>query len=126
MAIAFGEPLIVLHAVPNEEFEAHNEATKSDSYFAGMSLEHQEDSAARYAGRVVERGIEEFDVDIIETWGRIGDHTEEILDEAADINASFVVSGGRRRSPVGKALFCGTTQEMLLRADMPVVTVMTD
>lgn len=126
MAIAFGEPLVALHVVPNEEFEAHKEAIESVPDFSDMSFEQEEDSAARYARRVVETTIEEFDVDVVETRGRVGDPTDEILDEAADIDASFVVVGGRRRSPVGKALFGSTTQEILLRADMPVVTVMTD
>ena len=58
--------------------------------------------------------------------GRVGDPTEEVLAVAAELDARYVVVGGRRRSPVGKALFGSTTQEVLLESDRPVVTVMRD
>lgn len=126
MATAFDEPLVVLHVVPDEEFEDHKRAIESVPDFSEMSFEQEEESAARYARRVVEKNIDGFDSSVVDTRGRVGVPTDEILAEAAAIAAEFVVVGGRRRSPVGKALFGSTTQEVLLRAEMPVVTVMTD
>ncbi|AUV84017.1 universal stress protein [Salinigranum rubrum] len=126
MATAYGEPLVVLHVVPDEEFEAHKEAIESVPDFSDMSFEQEEHSAARYAWRVVERRLGVVDEERVETRGRVGDPTEQILAEADALNASFVVIGGRRRSPVGKALFGSTTQEVLLGATAPVVTVMTE
>lgn len=126
MAAAYGEPLVVLHVVPNEEFEAHKESIESLPDFSDMSFEQEEDSAARYARRVVETQLDAFDDDLVETRGRVGNPTDEILAEAKHLDASFIVIGGRRRSPVGKALFGSTTQEVLLSADTPVVTIMTE
>lgn len=53
--------------------------------------------------------------------GRLGDPGEEIVEIAEADGADFVVVGGRRRSPVGKALFGSTAQAVLLSAPCPVV-----
>jgi nucleotide-binding universal stress UspA family protein len=58
--------------------------------------------------------------------GLVGDITDEILEYAAEHDARYLVIGGRRRSKVGKAFFQSTTQNILLRADRPVITVMRD
>ncbi|WP_117595574.1 MULTISPECIES: universal stress protein [Haloprofundus] len=126
LATAYGEPLVVLHVVPDEDFEAHKEAIESVADFSDVSFEQEEDSAARYARRVVKNRLDQFDETVVETRGRVGDPTDQILAEADLLDARFVVVGGRRRSPVGKALFGSTTQEVLLGADCPVVTAMTD
>ncbi|WP_267643394.1 universal stress protein [Haloarchaeobius amylolyticus] len=44
-----------------------------------------------------------------------------ILDAAEDVGAEQIVIAGRKRTPVGKALFGSTTQSVLLRSDIPVV-----
>lgn len=58
--------------------------------------------------------------------GLVGDVAEETLEYAAANGARYIVVGGRRRSPVGKALFDSVTQQILLNAERPVVTVMGD
>ncbi len=115
-----------MHVVPDEGFEAHKQAIGSVADFSDVSFEQEEDSAARYAKRVVEQRLDQFDESVVETRGRVGDPTDQILAEAEHLDARFVVVGGRRRSPVGKAIFGSTTQEVLLSADCPVVTAMTD
>lgn len=60
----------------------------------------------------------------VATIGHVGNPTEQILDQASRMNARFLVIGGRRRTPVGKAVFGSTTQSILLNAEVPVVTVM--
>jgi nucleotide-binding universal stress UspA family protein len=52
-----------------------------------------------------------------------GDPAECILELAADIDASAIVLGGRKRSPVGKVLFGSVTQSILLTADRPVTVI---
>lgn len=56
---------------------------------------------------------------------RHGDVAEEILAEAAENEVDLIVIGGRKRSPVGKALFGSVTQAVLLEADRPVMVVRT-
>ncbi|WP_427016571.1 universal stress protein [Pseudarthrobacter sp. P1] len=48
---------------------------------------------------------------------------EELVRTAEEDEASMIVIGLRRRSPVGKILWGSTAQEVLLEADGPVVAV---
>lgn len=126
LARAFEEPLYVLHVVPEEAFEEHLEEIQSLDEGADYSLSQEESSAARLARDVLEATLESFDAVTVETVGRVGDPTEGILDVARERDARFAVVGGRRRSPVGKAVFGSTTQSVVLESDRPVVTVMYD
>lgn len=48
---------------------------------------------------------------------------EEILGAAADVDAEAIVIGLRRRSPVGKLFLGSSSQQIILDADCPVITV---
>lgn len=126
LARAYGGTLYLLHVVPEEEFEAHLEEIQELDRDADYSLTQGENSARRLARDVLEGSIDEYDPEAVEPIGRVGEPTEEILAVAAELDARYVVVGGRRRSPVGKVLFGSTTQSVLLEADRPVVTVMRD
>lgn len=54
------------------------------------------------------------------------DPGEDLLDYAQDIDADLIVLGIRRRSPVGKLVLGSTAQDVLLRADCPVLAVKAD
>jgi len=63
----------------------------------------------------------------VEAVGLVDDNVARALVEyAADHEARYLVVGGRKRTPVGKALFGSVTQSLLLNADCPVVTLMDD
>lgn len=54
---------------------------------------------------------------------RSGDPAEEILRSAREAEADQIVLGGRKRSPVGKAVFGSVVQNVILNADRPVLTI---
>jgi nucleotide-binding universal stress UspA family protein len=85
-------------------------------------VQEGERSARNVAERVVEETLDEWNDVTLQ--GRVGEPVKEILDEAERRDASYVVIGGRKRTPVGKAIFGSTTQSLLLNAQIPVLTVM--
>jgi nucleotide-binding universal stress UspA family protein len=48
---------------------------------------------------------------------------EEILSTASDVDAEAIVIGLRRRSPVGKLFLGSSSQQVILDAECPVITV---
>lgn len=52
-----------------------------------------------------------------------GDLAGEVLRTAEEVDASVIVIGLRRRSPVGKLLMGSSAQRILLDADRPVLAV---
>lgn len=67
--------------------------------------------------RLAEAGIE---VDLVR---RHGDPGDEIVEYAEEVDADTIVIPGRKRSPVGKAVFGSVTQDVILNADRPVTIV---
>lgn len=54
---------------------------------------------------------------------RGNDPAQDLIEVADKENAALIVIGLRRRSPVGKLLMGSNAQEILLRADCPVLAV---
>jgi len=121
MARAYDDELVAVHVVPQGEFLQDRQGTSLASVDA-EPIEQAEREAADTASAVVERALDEPVAVTAE--GRIDDPADGILSVAEDVDASFVVVGARRRSPVGKAVFGSTTQSVLLGSERPVVTVM--
>ncbi|MFC6989712.1 universal stress protein [Haloplanus sp. GCM10025708] len=145
LAEAYDDELVVLHVMPQKRFDSLHEAAqspKSSSHFTSSSdsgLPYVESGrlsgegyfvddamadAANVADSVVAATVD--DRSNISVEGRVGTPTEEIVDAGQQLDARYIVVGGRKRSPTGKALFGSTTQSILLEADRPVVTVMSE
>lgn len=126
LAELYDDTVVALHVMPREDFEEHKQTIRNSKRFQDLSLSQEQDSAARFARRSVRETIPEFDSARVESRGRVGDPATEIIAEADEIEPRYLVIGGRRRSPVGKALFGSITQEILLETRCPVVTMMAE
>ncbi|SDY54289.1 universal stress protein [Halobellus clavatus] len=134
---------IVLHVMPQDTFEEFRSAAGSGSSGAVTSpasygghdsrptgegdsytIEDGERHATGVAREVVRDTLDNPDETVL--MGRVGEPVEELLAEADRREADYLVIGGRKRSPTGKALFGSKTQSILLSANRPVVAVMSE
>lgn len=126
LATTYGDTLVALHVVPTQDYDAHRESIRNIPEFRDFSMSQEADSARRFARRFVREAMGGIDEDSFESQGRVGDVASEILAEADRVEPRYLVISGRRRSPAGKALFGNTAQKVLLQADCPVVTMLSD
>lgn len=75
------------------------------------------DSVLTVRDRLTDAGIS---VDLVRRHGKPG---EEIVEFADSIDADNIVVPGRKRSPVGKAVFGSVTQDIILNTERPVTIV---
>jgi nucleotide-binding universal stress UspA family protein len=118
LATAYDDRLVVLHVMSNEEFADKQESTPE--YY----LENAEETA-RNVGRRVTRGSL-GGIGDTEFRGEVGPIAETVIDVAWELEARYLVIGGRQRTPVGKALFGSIAQTVLTDAGRPVVSVVTE
>jgi nucleotide-binding universal stress UspA family protein len=141
LASAFGVDHVVLHVMPQDAFEDLQKSTGESSAqaitasvspsggsqsaaIAEYTIEDGERHAAGIARDVVHATLDDDSGTV--PVGRVGDPVEEVLAEADRRSARYLVTGGRQRTPVGKAVFGSKTQSILLEATLPVVTVMSE
>lgn len=121
LARAFDDELVVVHVIPDEDADEHMAALREIPEYDDATLEDELERAREFAASAIrtERGSRSSKRP--RAIGRVGEPSEQILDAAGELDARYVVIGGRKRSPVGKALFGSTAQSVLLNADRPVV-----
>ncbi|WP_440991827.1 universal stress protein [Haloarchaeobius baliensis] len=144
LARAFDEELVVLHVMSENHYESVRGRLSSEDAVTypietkgqitvssgggnsggGYTVDAAANDAAAVAGEVVDTAIGDDPDVTVRTRGRVGEATQEIAKELERTDARYLVIGGRKRSPVGKALFGSTTQSILLNTDRPVMTCM--
>lgn len=121
LAEAFDGELHVVHAMTQSEFiDLERTSVENDGNAIDM------DRIREISSAIASEHVEAADVDDsrVRVVGLVGDPASELLRYAREVDARYVVVGGRKRSPVGKAVFGSVTQEVILNTDRPVVTVM--
>jgi nucleotide-binding universal stress UspA family protein len=118
-ADAHGIPLHVVHTLSEADFRDLERASYETS---GKSLDMGQIESL--AERIATEAVEAAGVDVDEIVGLVGKPSQRVLEYADDVDADYVVVGGRKRSSVGKVLFGSVTQSILLNAECPVITVM--
>ncbi|ADJ13860.1 universal stress protein [Halalkalicoccus jeotgali] len=118
LARAFDDRLHLVHVTEETEY---TRIVEKQSGTRETDTGSVEDNAA---GRAAE-GLDEVVSADYEVVGRVGNPGKKVVEYAAEVDARYIVIGGRSRSPVGKALFGSVTQSILLNADRPVVTLTT-
>lgn len=116
LAETFGDSLHVVHAVPSTEFAA----IQREHVSAGGETLTRGEVARAHLEDVLDADALSGSVDV-EFVGLDGEPADAVLDYAAEVDARYVVIGGRDRSPAGKALFGSVAQTVILEADRPVV-----
>lgn len=124
LADAYDDELVVLFVLSEEDYEEEREDRLATTEYSEYPMSQAEEDASKRVERVATTVLGE-DADF-HARGRVGEPTPEIISVAEEVGARYVVIGGRKRTPTGKALFGSITQSVLLNADRPVVTVMSD
>ncbi len=117
LATAFDEELHVVHVISQKELREIEQRTVEET---GQSVPLEE------IREFAQKAATEAATDHAETYtpvGLVGEASDELVKYADTEDARFVVIGGRRRSPIGKAIFGSVAQEVLLTASCPVVMV---
>ncbi|AGB37072.1 universal stress protein [Natronococcus occultus] len=114
LADAFNDELHVIHVLDRDSLE---EGAAADEPGSRPTLEVARDIAADIAS---------LETKEFTPVGRIGSPAGEIQNYTEETEARYLVVGGRKRSPIGKAVFGSITQSLLLNVESTVVTVRTE
>ncbi|WP_396613659.1 universal stress protein (plasmid) [Haloferax sp. S1W] len=124
LAADLGEPLHALYVLRRADLvDILEKEVEGQAFTDNYEVKRAGEDIVRNA--VVAERVE-HDEAAIESVVRVGDPADEITSYADEIDARYIVIGGRRRTPTGKALFGSVTQRVMLSASVPVLNVPTD
>jgi len=140
LAEQFDEELVAVHVMPQGRFEAIQRSMDGETRdivaltaYPAFTESPREQPSTRYTVDQAQDDAEVALKQIVEDTlgagsgvvrqGRVGDVVTQLVEEAKRRDARYLVIGGRKRSPVGKAVFGSVTQSLLLNAERPVITV---
>lgn len=114
---AFDDLIHAIHVLTKDEFVDLQRTSVGDTGTA-VSIDRVEELATEFATEALdETGATG------EAVGLVGEPAEEIVGYADEVDARYIVLGGRKRSRVGKALFGSVAQSVLLESSRSTVVV---
>lgn len=124
LAADIDEPLHAVHVLRRSDFvDVLEKEVEGQPLTENYEIQRLGEEIVERAGR---KSAAVHDIDTIETAIRVGDPAEELAAYAEEVDARYLVVGGRKRSPTGKALFGSVTQQVMFEAAMPVLNVPLD
>jgi nucleotide-binding universal stress UspA family protein len=120
LAESFDDDLHLLHVLSQREFVDLETTSVNDT---GQPIEM--DRVREVAADIAAENAADAGIDSFTAVGKVGDPSDTIVEYADEVDARYIVVGGRERSPAGKAIFGSVTQSVLLNTDRPVLVVMT-
>ena len=115
LAKAFDETIHVVHVLTTGEF-VNLGRTRAEE---GDPIDMEE--VRKVAADIAANSATDLDVPF-ETVGLMGEPESKVVNYAKDNGARYIVVAGRKRSPAGKVLFGSVAQSILLNAECPVVS----
>lgn len=117
LAEAFDEEIHLVHVLNRDRF-VELEQTSIDNSGEAIDIDRIRELAAEIANKTAQslNGP-------VQSIGLFGDIMPRLLDYADEVDASYIVVGGRKQSPVGKAVFGDVGQSVILNSNHPVVVV---
>lgn len=117
LAKKFDDELHIVHIISRSEFrKLQRENIENNDEAIDM------DSINEFAAKQAEEAAENIKYPY-KTIGRVGDASSDVVSYAKKHEARYIVIGGRKRSPAGKAVFGSVAQSILLNAENPVISV---
>ncbi|ADJ16765.1 universal stress protein [Halalkalicoccus jeotgali] len=120
LAKQFDDELHILHIISRSEFR-NLQRENIDRNDEAIDME----SIREFAAKQAEKAAEDIEGPY-ETVGRVGDASSDVVSYAKKHAARYIVIGGRKRSPAGKAVFGSTAQSILLNSESPVISIIKD
>lgn len=113
LAQATGRESLVVHVLTRSDFVdlKRTDADRTDESISEDQIRNTGADIAEDQARPI--------ADDFRLVGLVGKPAERIIEHAEDGKASFIVTSGRKRSPIGKVLFGSVTQSIILNADLP-------
>ncbi len=109
--------VVLLHVFDRDEFRSLADRMNFPVWTEPSRLAERNTTIMQIKERLEAAGIS------VTVAGALGDRTDAILETAEDVEADRIIVGGRKRSPVGKALFGSTAQQVMLNASCPTTFV---
>lgn len=119
LADAFNDDLHVVHVLGQSEF-VELERTNVERTGQAVEMDRIREVAANIAAEAIDTTSASGDTITV---GLVGNAADEIVRYSDKHDARYIVLRGRKRSPVGKAIFGSVTQSVLLNAKQPVMTL---